>query len=394
MIEHTLGSLDAADAADGAAPAATPNPLLESARPTFASIRQMRRQIEVGDLGALADALAEDVARFERAARDHGVADRDVFAARHALCALIDEAASGMPWGAGGVWDARSLLQRFHQEPPGANDRVFALLSTLAQRPDERRPLLEFLEVCIALGLEGAFRGRNDLRVEYETLRARLRKVVGGEAKSVVLSDPWTPAALDTTPPRRAWVRAAISGCALVVVIVFLGASAFLATRSDAVFATIQRIGPAGTSAAVATATDTAGASAMTARLRSLGESASSPLVTVREGPRGMVLTLASPSTFDTGSAQLEAQALASVDRVGQALVDTAGVIVVEAHVDTSERRGAGFPSAWHLADARMKAVGRVLAMHLPPERLRFEAYGETDGKASGRVDILLYPSR
>ena len=78
-----------------------------------------------------------------------------IIAARYILCTFLDETAASTPWGSGGVWATDTLLVRFHNETWGG-EKVFLLLSKLAEDPRRNRDLLQLIYACLALGFEGS----------------------------------------------------------------------------------------------------------------------------------------------------------------------------------------------------------------------------------------------
>src|SRR5574341_604731 len=117
------------------------NPLVEAANPLLAAVPQIRHALRHPDLAALRARLREQVATFERTAKDAGVADGRIFIARYALCALLDDAAAATPWGS--EWTKHGLLAELHGEHSGA-EKFFTLLEEMAR---ETAGYLEIFEI-------------------------------------------------------------------------------------------------------------------------------------------------------------------------------------------------------------------------------------------------------
>ena len=90
-----------------------------------------------------------------------------MLAARYILCTLLDESASSTPWGGSGAWSSQSLLVHFHNEAWGG-EKVFQLMSKLAENVGANRNLLELLYVVLAFGFEGRYRVVNDGKTQLE----------------------------------------------------------------------------------------------------------------------------------------------------------------------------------------------------------------------------------
>src|SRR5947207_12310173 len=129
------------------------NPLVEAANPILAAVPQIRHALRHPDPAGLRARLREQVDGLARSALAAGIADRDIEAARFALCALLDDSAAATPWGRG--WP--SLLAEVHGEENGG-EAFFTRLDTMLVEAQHRAEPLEFFYVCLALGFEGRYR--------------------------------------------------------------------------------------------------------------------------------------------------------------------------------------------------------------------------------------------
>src|SRR5688500_2453467 len=89
---------DAVQAARGALGGSTP--LVAAATPILGAVPQIRHTLRHPDPAGLRETLSEQLESFEANAGLAGVSEEALEAARHALCALLDESASRTPWGA------------------------------------------------------------------------------------------------------------------------------------------------------------------------------------------------------------------------------------------------------------------------------------------------------
>ena len=191
----------------------------------------------------LKEALADGIRKFEQQARAEGLPNEQVIAARYILCTLLDESAASTPWGGSGVWSGQSLLVLFHNETWGG-EKVFQLMSKLAENVPANRNLLELMYVALAFGFEGRYRVLNDGKAQLESLRARLSQMLrGGRAADgdKTLSPRWEGVPAQVARLRDGlpmWVVASLAG--LVLLGVYLGLTYSLNSASDNVFTTLQ----------------------------------------------------------------------------------------------------------------------------------------------------------
>ena len=83
---------------------------------------------------------------------------------------------------------------------------------------------------------------------------------------------------------------------------------------------------------------------------------------------------------FAAGSASLVPEREELLSRIGDALAQLGGNVLVTGHTDSQPIRSARFPSNWHLSEERAKSVRELLiARKVGPERLRAE--GRADGE-------------
>ena len=173
-------------------PHASLNPLVQAAAPLLSAAPRLRATVRHPNPAALRVQLVESIKRFESVARAQGLPNEQVVAARYILCTLLDEAASSTPWGGSGAWSSQSLLVAFHNEAWGG-EKVFQLLTRLAQSPREHRNLLELMYAALSLGFEGRYKVMNDGKAQLDSVRERLavmlRDLAGPADRS--LSPQW-----------------------------------------------------------------------------------------------------------------------------------------------------------------------------------------------------------
>ncbi len=367
------------------------NPLVQAAAPLLSAAPRLRATLRHPNPAALHAQLVESVKRFEASARAQGLPNDQVVAARYILCTLLDESASSTPWGGSGAWSSQSLLVHFHNEAWGG-EKVFQLLTRLAENPAQHRNLLELVYAALSLGFEGRYKVMDNGRAQLDSLRERLanklRELAGPVDRS--LSTQWqgvaaAPARLGDGVPL--WVVAA--GLALLLAGVFLVLRLTLNAQTDATFTALQSLD---TKAAAPLPPPPAPAQAPPPRLAALLRSdILSGAVAVSDLADRSIITLRGDGIFDAGSADVASRALPLFEHIGAALAQVPGTVVIAGHTDNQPIRSLRFPSNWHLSKARADNVKALLAAFVKPERMTAEGRADTEpvadnGSPEGRA--------
>jgi type VI secretion system protein ImpK len=377
------------------------NPLVAAAAPLLSAAPRIRAMANHPNPAGLKDALADGVRKFEQQARQEGLPNEQVIAGRYILCTLLDESAASTPWGGSGVWGNQSLLVQFHNEAWGG-EKIFQLMSKLAENVAANRNLLELMYVVLAFGFEGRYRVVSDGRAQLESVRTRLAQMLrqGKANGDKALSPRWEGA-----PARVAklgdgvpmWVVASVA--ALILAIVYIGLKFSINANSDAVFTTLQSFEAKGAPAAVPPPPPPPAAAPRLSQL--LRPDVDAGLLTVRDLADRSIVVIKGEGFFDAGSASLSNQAAGVLDRIEKALAATPGQVLVTGHTDNQPIRSLKFPSNWHLSQDRAAAVKSQLARSIKPERLRAEGRADSEpvgdnatpaGRAANRrVEITLF---
>ncbi|WP_250530095.1 DotU family type VI secretion system protein [Caballeronia sp. ATUFL_F1_KS4A] len=384
-------AFDAAFATGGAV-----NPLVAACAPLLQLAARIRTMSACADPAALRDALAAGVRRFEDEARTNGIPAEQVTAARYIVCTMLDEAASGTPWGAG-VWARQSLLVTFHNEAWGG-EKVFQLLARLAQKPAQHLHLLELASMVLALGFEGRYRVAAQGRQTLDAFRARLYQLIRKERGEPerALSPHWQgvpTARRRTTDVLPVWVVGAFA--LLVLALAWLAMSFQLGRLSDPAFGTLASIRAGAQRPLVVT-------QAAKPRLAEfLAQEIRDGLVAVDDRVDRSVVTLHGDNVFKPGSAEVSGQTRPLIERIAAALKAVPGNVLVTGHTDDRPIRSARFPSNWELSQERAANVRDLLAATIAPSRLKAEGKGDADpvapndspaGRARNRrVEVTLF---
>ena len=93
----------------------------------------------------------------------------------------------------------------------------------------------------------------------------------------------------------------------------------------------------------------------------------------------GLIMRLSEHALFDQGSADISAEALPLLDKIGAIISKTAYLIRIEGHTDNLPIHTELFPSNWELSTARAVNVLRYFIKNhnIDPQRLAAEGFGE-----------------
>ncbi|MPW16812.1 DotU family type VI secretion system protein [Paraburkholderia sp. CNPSo 3157] len=369
----------AASAAPIAPNAGGLNPLLRAANPLLELAVPLRQLPTHPNVEELRTQLIQMMRTFETQGRASGIDDEKLGASRYCLCTFLDESIASTPWGAG-MWASRSLLVTFHNEASGG-ERFFLILQRLAQNPAANVDVLELIYVILGLGFEGRYRLIDGGRTQLDTIRERLETMIRSQrgAAERDLSVHWLPVKAERKPLLQLvplWVAAAVA-CVLLVG-VHLVLSLRLNDESDRVFAALHgvRVAPPPLAAAKA-----APPPALAPKLSQfLAPEIAQGLVRVAEKPDRTIVEINGDGLFASGSAELTSSYLTLIQRIGDALKDVPGNVVVAGHTDNQRLLSARFPSNWHLSQARADVVKDMLAARAgSPGRFTAEGRGDTE---------------
>ena len=382
-----------AEAAGELPPYASLNPLVQAAAPLLTAAPRLRAMLRHPNPAALRVSLGEGIKRFEAAARAQNLPNDQIVAARYVLCTLLDESASSTPWGGSGAWSAQSLLVQFHNEGWGG-EKVFQLLTRLAQQPDQHRNLLELVWVALSLGFEGRYKVLDNGKAQLDSVRERLAQMLrqnSGDADKT-LSTQWQGVAAAPMRLRDGipmWVLAVAAGLLLVVVFVVLRLS--LNAQTDATFTALQSV-DAKAAAAPPPPPPAVPLPPPPPRLAQLLKSdIDSGAVQVQDLADRSIITMRGDTLFAPGSADLNSKVRPLFERIAAALNQVPGHILVSGHSDNQPIRSLRYPSNWHLSKDRAVSVRNLLAATVPAARLDAEGRADTEpvadnGTAEGRA--------
>ena len=351
------------------------NPLVALANRLLVLVPPLRSSRQVADVSELRQSLAQNVRDFAAAAAAAGIAPDRVMAARYVLCTMIDEAASDTPWGGSGVWAQHSLLAMFHNETEGG-EKVFQLMARLAENPSTNLDLLELIYCAVSLGFEGRYRIIANGQAQLEAIRNKLAQIIRKERGDYppALAQHWLGQA-STERKTSGWLPLAATAAiaAAVLTAIYLVLSFALESYSDPVYGQIQAL-------QVTPPTIAPPIAAPTPRLAQfLRPDIQAGTVAVRDDVDRSVVTIRGDGVFAVGSASLLPDREALMGRIGDAIAQLPGDVLVTGHTDNQPiARSARFPSNFRLSEERAFAVRDVLAAHgVGLERIKAEGRAE-----------------
>jgi type VI secretion system protein ImpK len=366
------------------------SPLLDAAAPLLLLMARLRNTLSQPDAGELRERAVREMRVFEQRAREAGVPLEQLRPTHYALCASLDDIVLNTPWGSSGGWDAHSLVSTFHQEVR-SGERFFDLLAQMRQSPGRFLPVLEIMYLCMSLGFAGRTRlsprgpaELDKLREETYALIARDRPTAGPE-----LSPHWQGVAAPYRPARAmlpvwvAWSAAAAASAGL-----FAWALVGLNSGSDIVFNQMVAAPPAqvpliSRAAAVQPLPPQPPSTEPSAldRLRAfLKPEIDQHLVEVTGAPSTPTVRILGDGMFSPGSASLAPRFIPLLHRIGAAMAQEQGPVLVAGYTDNQPIRTLRFPSNFQLSAARAEAAKGVIAQTLgDPARITAEGRADAD---------------
>lgn len=383
------GPLPAAAPAGGVLPAASiDNPLTACAGDLLAVAGELRGSAGHGDPDGLRERLTAQVRAFENCARVRGLTDTVVLPARYVLCALIDESIRDTPWGSQSSWNERGLLLAFHNETWGG-EKFFDALERLLAYPAGNLHLLELMYLCLAQGFEGRYRVRAGGQDQLEQVRANLYQAIRAQRGDPErdLSPHWRGVAPRTDPLIQQVPLWVLSALAAALLLGLYAAFTFALSRdSDPVYADLAALDR--------------GLPLLAERNRPppppppapppapggltlrglLADDIRTDRLAVEDRPAGQTIIIRGEGLFASGQARLVPSVEDLVQRIGDALKQLPGPVLITGHSDSAPIKSLRFPSNWHLSNARAEEVARRLgALTGDPARFRAEGRADTE---------------
>lgn len=172
--------------------------------------------------GPFVEAVQRHLDTVERNAAKLGIASEDVYAAKYAFCAAVDEALLSQPSALREDWERNPLQLRLFGEHL-AGEHFFDRLEQLRAQGAPRLASLEVYHYCLLLGFEGKYRLEGPEKLGY--LTARLGdEIVYLKGRRAAFAPHWQPPDRVAHALRRVvpvWAPVAVFGA--LAVLAFLG---------------------------------------------------------------------------------------------------------------------------------------------------------------------------
>lgn len=359
------------------------SPLVAAALPLLNLCVRLKPSSSHAEVEGLRLRVLREIDAFERRIAPSGYPPRIVRASKYALCATIDDLVLNTPWGSRSVWTARSMVSSLFNETWGG-DRFFELLTQLKKDPGINVDVLELMYYCISLGFEGryrvALRGAAELIVIREDL-FRLIRVARGEYERD-LSPRWRGVMRERhwkNGPISTWILAGLFVLLLITLGEFLGY--LLGDRVDDLIGRLGALPPSGAVTIVRPQAVSQGSVTVVQaeRLRRFLEpEIREGLVTVKEDDRTITVLIRGAGMFDSAQADVLPSFKPLLYRIGLALNDQPGSVVVTGYTDGTPIHTPIFPSNLELSVARAKDVTTLIQSKMQePNRVSVQGRGE-----------------
>ena len=188
----------------------------------FYLLTLLRKHSMPADADAFSGAIQGFLDDFERAALKAGFASQDIFDAKYAFCAAVDEAVLGARTPVRDAWERRPLqLALFGEQLAGEN--FFEKLEAARNGGASRIQALEVFHLCLLTGFKGRYllEGPEKLKYLVSQLGEQITHIKG---KAPGFSPHWAPPDQIVNAIRREiplWIIAAV--LALVGLVSYLG---------------------------------------------------------------------------------------------------------------------------------------------------------------------------
>ena len=392
------------------------SPLIEAAMPLLELLGRLRNTFSPPDPGELRVRTMQAVRDFETAGRAANIPREVLHPARYALCASIDDVVLHTPWGRASPWVQASLVSTFHQEVI-SGEVFYQQLTALKREPARNLALLELMYLCLSLGYQGQYRVRPYTPAQLEQVREDLYQTIVRLRPPYEqgLSPHWKGVAAPYRPARAVvpvWVMAAVAVATVALCWVVL--STRLNAASDQVLAQAATMPPAQmprlerpppppipAPRPPPPAPAPEPSRVVQSLHRFLQPEIDAHLVTVSETPQMIEVRIFNRGMFALGSAAVRPDFLSLLERIGEALNEEPGAVLVTGHTDNLPIHTVQFPSNFQLSVARAQAASAVMLQRLhDPTRLTVEGRADSqpiagneteDGRAQNRrIDVIL----
>ena len=182
------------------------NQLLDAANPLFGLSHALYRYDKHIDVARLRKEVGNQINTIMEEVRQLPYDEAQLLAYSYTLCLFMDETVMTTPWGRDSCWSQASLLSEFHDDSWGG-EKFFTLLSRMQMEPELYVDVLEFMHMCICLGLKGKYALQADGDAAVQKIIEKLYEVIRGQRGDPpeFLTDPLTNVAPRNYRIKRQW---------------------------------------------------------------------------------------------------------------------------------------------------------------------------------------------
>ncbi|MGH8484241.1 MAG: type IVB secretion system protein IcmH/DotU [Pseudomonas sp.] len=182
------------------------NPMVDAAMPLFGLVMRLRTLDGLSNIDDVHTQVRNQVTTILEEMRQHTYEPGQLLAYSYALCLYLDESVMSRPWGKNSCWSHEPLLSVFHHETWGG-EKFFTVLSRMMQEPQRYQDVLEFMYLCLCLGLKGKYaiapKGDEALQALIDKLYQVIRELRGPVPEQIC--DPLANVAPSNFRMNRQW---------------------------------------------------------------------------------------------------------------------------------------------------------------------------------------------
>jgi len=299
------------------------------------------------------------------------------------------------------------MVVQFFQENIGG-DRFWQLVDDMLRVPHDNLDLIELFHACLAAGFEGRFRVMPDGRRRLHEIMARLQGALPHvrSLSQIELVPHWRG---EKAPVGRiGWNVLALAAAAALglLLLAYVVLRLMLASSGDAPSDRLSTLTPeARLTLARPSAPMPAPDSGQATKLKQfLAPEIREHLVTVEEDAQTVRVRTTVGQLFESGSDALESGRDTLFHRIGRAIEDEKGSVLIEGHADNTKIASVRFPDNTALSEARAETVAGIIRSDLSdPSRVTTKGLGDTvpiasnatpQGKSKNRRVEIVVPRR
>lgn len=380
--------------------------IVAAAIPLINLAHALRLKKELPDSNAFRNTIINAVTRYARDLETAMISREHALDAHYIVCATIDDVLLSLSWGVQSGWAQSGLVSTFHMSVTGG-ERVFELLESFSRDPETNHDLLVLIYLSLSLAFEGRTRIATDGPLQLIQTRNNLYKILQrrqeGTQRELSSHSAWINA--PHKPLRsKGFFWSVVALLLLVCICGYLIFTLLLDEISDnlrtrlnnipireAASITLSKPAPPPVPAAgLAPPAPVKPLITKASRIRDfrtfLQPDIDRMLLTVTNNDDQLVIRIYNSGLFANGSAEVNQQFSALLQRIGNAITAEDFHAMVIGYTDNVPIHTAQFPSNQHLSAARARAVGDILTVYTGPSSILTEGRGDSDPIADNKT--------